>query len=263
MIIMSEVKNKVRVINASQVRKGVVKKSSTKTVARHLKTAVKEKETLDVDDDLEDEGTYLPAPKTKTSNLKITKPSVKVRDDLEESDEDDLGYKVKTVEKSQELVSRIHSILAQLDKDRETNGVGEDHTYEFYRAALLDTLELIPIARRSYVRYQSQSNAYAYAGLVTKCQELIADMQALSDKSNLLQRLLDKTIIPSYVNMIGNLANSFSLIKVEIQGLGLSPSDESRVVDLFKSYTRGLGQYMQDSENSLINELKGEMSEED
>lgn len=261
---MSEVKSKAkaRVITVSQQRSGLV--SNRNRLRESSRTIVAKKAKPIVVDEIEEEeleGTYVPEPVRK---IKTSKPEIKtIRDDLEESDEEDLGYKVKKIENSAELISRTKEILERMDAERELNGVSDDSTYEFYRAALIDTLELVPIARRAFTRYQSQSNAYSYNALVTKCQELIADMQALSDKSNLLQRLLDKSILPSYMLIIGNLANSFSLVTVEIQGMGLEKEDEKRVTKLFSQYTRGLGQFLQDSQNALVQELKGEMSEED
>lgn len=243
--------------NDSTIRTVSPSRTQALVAAKKSATLAKRKSAVVQDADDEDD-VYVP----KSSALK--KPALKnIRDDLESDPDDDLAVRTKKVEDTSNIIQRTHSILERMDAERTLNGLGEDSTYEFYRASLLDTLELLPIARRSYIRYTSQSNAYAYNALVTKCQELLADMQALSDKSNVLERVLSRHIQPCFANIIANMANAYVLMDSEIKTMGLSASDTARVQAQLKSFTRGLGLFLQDSQNMITKELQGEFGEKD
>lgn len=205
----------------------------------------------------------------KKKEAKIIEEVEDVYDDLDEDEQEVTTSKKKKaklkVEDSEAFVSRTKEVLAKLDAERALNPMTEDSdaNYEFYRAALAETLEMVPLAKQGFMRFQNQSNAYAYNALVTKCQELIADLEALSDKSNLLDKLLDQFILPSFMGITANLGNAYTLGASEIKALGLSSREQDKVLAIFTNMIRNSGSYLQDTQNGLINSLRGQMSEDD
>lgn len=194
-----------------------------------------------------------------------------VVDDLDEDyEEETVSKKKKKAVALKEpdantFISRMNTILERIDADRALNPMTEDSdaNYEFYKAALAETLEMIPPAKAGFMRYQNQSNAYAYNALVTKCQELIADLEALSDKSNMLDKLLDQFILPSFMGITANLGNAYTLGASEIKSLDLPQRERDRVMEIFTNMIRNSGSYLQDTQNGLINSLRGQLSEDD
>lgn len=229
------------------------------------KSLVKKKKKKDskLEDDLE----------TKSINPSRNQPThVDREDDDDEEDEDyakpDIAIRVPDtfdLEDPDGIVNRTKAIMVQLDAERKANPLSEDTTimYYFYRAALAETLELIPKAKKAYMRYQSQSNAFAFNGLVTKCQELIADIQALDDKGGALERILDQTIVPSFSGIIANLGNSYTMSVSRARSIhGLSDKQLSAVEDILKDLAMQTAKYVQETKTSLDVTLRGQLNED-
>jgi hypothetical protein len=187
----------------------------------------------------------------------------------EESNLPDIAIRVPEsfdLEDPDGIVNRTKAILLQLDAERKLNPLSEDSSmmYDFFRAALAETLELIPKAKRAYMRYQSQSNANAYNGLVTKCQELLADIQALDDRGGALERILDQTIVPSFMGIISNLGNSYTMSIARARTVrGLSESQIVEVENIIKDLSLQTAKYIQETKTSLETTLRGQLSEDD
>ena len=163
------------------------------------------------------------------------------------------------------IVNRTKAIMTQIDAERKSNPLSEDSTimYDFYRAALAETLELIPKAKKAYMRYQSQSNAYAFSGLVTKCQELLADIQALDDKGGALERILDQTIVPSFMGIISNLGNSYTMSVARARNIrGLNEKQIQEVEEILKDLSMQTARYVQETKTSLEVTLRGQLNED-
>ena len=163
------------------------------------------------------------------------------------------------------IVNRTKAILAQIDADRRASPLtGEtDIMYDFYRAALAETLELIPKAKTAYSRYQSQSNANAFSAMITKCQELLADIQALDDRGGALDKILDQTIMPSFLGIISNLANSYTMSIAHARAIrGLTDVQLGAVEKILADIAKQTASYVQETQNSLEHTLRGQMNEE-
>lgn len=157
-----------------------------------------------------------------------------------------------------EFVSRTEAILERLDEDRLLNPLTEDsdNTYEFYRAALAETLEMIPIAKANFMRYSTQSNAYTYNSLVTKSQELLADLEALADKGQMIDKIINQLVLPSFMGLTATLGNSFVSTQADVKALCLPPEQEKQVLKLIAQMVRTTGAYLQDSSNSLTSQIR-------
>lgn len=224
----------------------------------------KKKKDSELEDDLE----------TKSIKLSRNQPTQVDREDEDDEDEDedyakpDIAIRVPDtfdLEDPDGIVNRTKAIMVQLDAERRANPLSEDTTimYDFYRAALAETLELIPKAKKAYMRYQSQSNAFAFNGLVTKCQELLADIQALDDKGGALERILDQTIVPSFSGIIANLGNSYTMSVSRARSIhGLSDKQLSAVEDILKDLAMQTAKYVQETKTSLDVTLRGQLNED-
>lgn len=229
----------------------VVSGNSSKSLVKKKKKKPK------LDDDLE----------THVSSSKKNLPAT-IEDDDDDYEKPDIAIRVPDtfdLEDPDGIVNRTKAIMTQLDAERKANPLSEDSSimYDFYRAALAETLELIPKAKKAYMRYQSQSNAYAFSGLVTKCQELLADIQALDDKGGALERILDQTIVPSFSGIIANLGNSYTMSVARARTIhGLSDKQLGEVEALLKDIAMQTAKYVQETKTSLDVTLRGQLNEE-
>jgi hypothetical protein len=212
--------------------------------------------------------------KKKKKKPKPVEPEI-LDDDLDEDMEDDedqskpnISIRTKSpfdLDDPDGIVNRTKAILSQIDAERRANPLtGEtDIMYDFYRAALAETLELIPKAKQAYSRYQSQSNANAFSAMITKCQELLADIQALDDRGGALDKVLDQTIIPSFLGIISNLANSYTMSIAHARAIrGLTGDQLSAVEKILVDIAKQTASYVQETQNSLEHSLRGQMNEE-
>lgn len=234
-----------KVISGNQSNRHIIKsKPSTDLVAVKKKKKVKPVEVEELDDDLDEE----------LEGIGDKKPDISIRVKSPFDIDDPDG-----------LVNRTKAILAQIDDERRSNPLNDDTDimYNFYRAALAETLELLPKAKQAYSRYQSQSNANAFSAMITKCQELLADIQALDDRGGALDKILDQTIIPSFLGIVSNLANSYTMSIAAARTIhGLNPTQLSAVESILKDISMQTARYVQDTQNSLEHSLRGQMNEE-
>lgn len=184
------------------------------------------------------------------------------------SDKPDIAIRVLDpfeLDDSDGIVNRTKVILAKIDLERKASPLSEDTSimYDFYRAALAETLELVPEAKKAYMRFKSQSNAYAFNGLVTKCQELLADIQALDDRGGALERILDQTIVPSFTGIISNLGNSYTMSVARARTIrGLTDKQLEEVEKILKDLAMQTASYVQETKTALDVTLRGQLNEE-
>lgn len=157
-----------------------------------------------------------------------------------------------------EFVSRTDALVARLDKERALNPITDDSdaTYEFYKATLAETLELIPLAKANYLNYQTQGNAYAYNGLVTKAQELLADLEALADKGQLVDKIITQLVTPAFIGITANIGNAFVATQADVKAMQLPPDKEKQVLTMIAQMIRTVGSYLQDTNNSLTSQIR-------
>ena len=162
-----------------------------------------------------------------------------------------------------EFVSRTDAIVARLDRERALNPITDDSdaTYEFYKATLAETLELIPIAKLNYLNYQTSNNAYAYNGLVTKAQELLADLEALADKGHLVEKIISQLVTPAFIGITANIGNAFIATQGDVKALQLPPNKEEQVLKLIAQMIRTVGSYLQDTSDSLNSQIRDQFDE--
>lgn len=172
------------------------------------------------------------------------------------------SYKLKEAD-ADEFISRTTGLLERLDAERAENPFSENSNilYEFYKATLAETLEMVPRAKRNFMRYQSLSNANTYNGLVTKCQELIADLQALSTRGDLLERVIDSTIRPSFRAIASNLANSYTEALGSIKSMDVTDSQRENFKLILSTLVRATGDHLQEVQSGIINDLSEKLGE--
>lgn len=152
--------------------------------------------------------------------------------------------------------SRVNSVLAHLDE----TGVMDTAAYNFYKASLMDTLEMIPLAKANFMQYQSQSNAYSYNALVTKAQELLSDIEALSDRGRIFETIIDTQIRPAFMDLASNMANCYAQSLMELEASlsemdlepKLSKKIKTQTMRTFKGLLTNMGRYLQDRQDHLI-----------
>lgn len=167
-------------------------------------------------------------------------------------------HKIKLKEDATLFVSRTDAILKKIDAERAQNPItaDSDATYEFYRAMLAEMLELIPLAKANYLNYQTQGNIYAFNGLVTKAQELLADLEAISDKGQLVDKIISQLVTPAFIGITATVGNSFINTQAEIMALRLPPDQEKKVLSLVAQMVRNTGSYLQETSNSLTSQIR-------
>lgn len=201
------------------------------------------------------------------AGFKLKTKKVKVEEDDTEGEFLPAVTSKKTValkeSKAEDFVFRTFELLDRLDEERAQNPLSKDSDimYEFYKATLADTLELIPIAKRSYMRFQNSSNAYAYNGLITKCQELLADLQALNTKGDLLERILDSSINPGFMAIVSNLSNTFVEAQEAIKQMNMPPAQSERTLNIVRDLVMKTGRHLQEVQRGLQADLIGKMGD--
>lgn len=119
------------------------------------------------------------------------------------------------------------------------------------KAMLKSMFDILPIAETQYREWKNERAAYAFAALVDKARELIADIQAANDRSLVTDRIIYDILQPTMMTLGQFLIDTNYQMKRDLQEY----IDPARLKEAHKSIdttSKSSAQYI----NAMFNDLK-------
>jgi len=137
----------------------------------------------------------------------------------------------------EEQVDRINLLIDHSDT---SNGI------DVFQATALKTLiELIPYAEKQYREDPRQSNAYAINALITQIRELITDVTAKDDSTQLLMTILSQILQPAFLQLGQILLDNQHQMFLEMSR-HIKTGQETKVRNIVNTNTKDIGRQFQD-----------------
>lgn len=146
-----------------------------------------------------------------------------------------------------EDMGRIRQLLEDGDED--------SAILKFQRASLRAVLDLIPVAEREYRAKPTMSNAYAFNALLSQSRELITDIEAAKESSQLVDTILDTYVRPMFLTLASHLLNSSTILRSELQPLYKGKVEARAAKASIDSFIRETARYLEDSHNKLREDI--------
>ena len=116
--------------------------------------------------------------------------------------------------------------------DRVHRSIKKDPTMgsiKMLKQILLDTHDLLPIAKEIYKQYKGERAAYAYSALVNQSREVAAELRALSDKSEIPHKILTEIIDTSLAEIVQTIQSNNKLLSRQIHAAVKDPKERKHI----------------------------------
>lgn len=121
-------------------------------------------------------------------------PALRVGDEPTEKEIEKLGRSKKNLAKFKGTFKKYVPESKMLFGRQEVGSGGA----LIQRGLLMQLLDLIPVAEDAYIDYPSQSNAYALNTLISSAREVLAEIEAQNDGTQLSISLVQEILMPSF-----------------------------------------------------------------
>lgn len=119
------------------------------------------------------------------------------------------------------------------------------------KAMLKSMFDILPIAESQYREWKNERAAYAFAALVDKARELIADIQAANDRSIVTDRIIYDILQPTMMTLGQFLIDSNYQMKRDLHEY-FDPARQKEANKAIDTTSRSSATYI----NAMFNDLK-------
>lgn len=228
------------------------------------------------DDDIVDEKREKKAKKKKKEARKSwvekadkIKKKKKAKDELKSIEKTRKENKRKSKEKVKELEEKLqqtNSLNALFGKDSlDIQDLLEnrenDNAITLARKAMLQmSLDLIPLAEQDYRDRRTDRAVYALNALLSQVRELIADIQADSDRTEVINRIIVNTLQPNILLLGNQLVGTTFELRRRLEE-HIEKGSRKAVKQILEDTSKDLGAFAQGLFNDLKDKITKELSE--
>lgn len=195
-------------------------------------------------------------PKCKCQkNLPATTKSKTKKKDLVIDDQKLIDDYLKKTEKTLDNISSVFGDSANDIKDLILRA-DKSQGFEKFQAEMLRSLiDTIVIAENQYNERPGQSNAYALNALISQAREIIADLQAAEESSNIVGRLVSEVMLPEFTNIGQSIINQMFYLKKNVKP-SIKEGREQQVDNMVDDATKELARNIEDVFKSVQKHLR-------
>ena len=146
-------------------------------------------------------------------------------------------------------------ILTLLDNQENDNAISL-----VQKEALKSIIGMVAIAEGQYKQYPANTNAMALNGLVTQMRELISDLQANSDKSLVIDRIIYDILYPSITQIANFLIEINFQLKKDLEKF-IIPEHKKEANSVLDAATKNSGGYIKELFLQLKTRIEKSLSE--
>lgn len=188
-------------------------------------------------------------PKTKSSkDSKAAKPTEKKHKSEKEKTKTpkaDEPTKAKLKGKNKEAYSLFKNDQAKI-LELINNNENDNASVASQKQALKMTLELISIAEDRYRADPRQGNAYALSNFISQMRELISDLQASTDKSVVIDRILFDILQPTIMALASFIIEANFQLKKDIEPM-LKSENKKKANDKIDKSSKATASYIKET----------------
>lgn len=122
-------------------------------------------------------------------------------------------------------------------------GNSDGATSLIIKSLLQSLVEILPTAEKNVIATGATKGMYAFNTLISSTRELVGDLQAIKDRSNLGQATVDRCVRPSYMEIGVQIVTAFTLIQ-DSGKARMTPEDFREFRATLESVKKGLGEYI-------------------
>lgn len=177
-------------------------------------------------------------------------------------DEKQLAKKIrksnrKKAKKLAKRLKRYKSIfkgkVSDIQRFIETND-SDNAIDQAQRQLLLMLIELIPIAEDKYREFGNERAAYALNSLVSQIRELISDIRSEEDSSQLVQKILNNILHPTFLLLGQNLVDNMYHLRKQIE-IYVKPEDMKIVNTRVNESAKNMASYLEEQYKHLMEKI--------
>lgn len=116
----------------------------------------------------------------------------------------------------EKLEKRYRKLAKELRRTKGSSNVADIHTLKEFLSL---TMELIPIAKESYVQWRSDRSIYALNGLVNQAREIMNDLRQLRTGKKQHAHIINKIMLPNLTDLLQQYMHDMFELRNQIRKL--------------------------------------------
>lgn len=163
--------------------------------------------------------------------------------------------------RAEKLKKNYRKISAEVKKGELLNP--DAITKKLFSVMLSTTIDLIPIAEKTYRNSRKDAAAYAYTNLVDKAQQLSADLKILKDTQGQAEYIRSNIVDPLLLSVISLMLQENMVMRSEIDNaFNSSPKRAIALKKKLDSSTRRVGDFLTKAKEASFQQIEAFLSGE-